>query len=121
MDWKRLVVALLLLASLGRPVQAADDPEHESKNARKILAMLGSFGINDPSVQSFISGIDSHIKDGYLTLDEHRIASGTLTLHYQLSKSVTSRQLELKFALDDSHWQATARPNAVMFSYQYKF
>jgi hypothetical protein len=121
MSTKRLVAALLLLATVGKPAAAAETPEHDSKNARKVMAVLGSVGINDPRVASFITGIDKHIKDGYLTLDERRIAGGTLVLHYELSSSVSSRQLELRFTPDNSNWVATARPNEVMVRYHYKF
>jgi hypothetical protein len=118
---KQLIVALLLSATVGNPAAAAEDPEHQSKNARKVLAVLGTIGINDPEVKSFISGIDKHVKDGYLMLDERHIAGGTLVLHYELKPSATARQLELKFTPDNSNWVATARPNEVMVRYSYKF
>jgi len=121
MNTNRLVVALLLLSMVGNQAQAAETPEHQSKNARKILHVLGTIGINDPQVKSFISGIDKNVKDGYLQLHEEKIAGGTLTLHYELKPGVTSKQIELKFVPDNSNWVATARPKEVMVRYNYKF
>lgn len=122
MKTRTLVVALLLLAMMQSPVAAAENtPERQSKNARKILVFLGSIGINDPDVKKFISRADSHIKNGYLTLSEERMAGGTLTLHYQLSNGIGVKNVELKFAPDNSNWQATARKDQVMVRYQYKF
>jgi len=119
---RRLVVVTLLLATVVTPAYAADPTEHQSKNARKVFAVLGSLGINDPQIKSFISDIDKHVKDGYLHLAEERIAGGKLVLHYEIKGAkVTSKQIELRFTPDDSNWVATARPNEVMVRYSYKF
>jgi len=119
---RRLVVVTLLLATVATPAYAADPAEPQSKNARKVLAVLGTIGINDPQVKSFISGIDKHIKNGYLQLAEERVAGGTLVLHYDINGTkITSKQIELRFTPDDSNWVATARPNEVMVRYSYKF
>lgn len=122
MSTKRLVVALLLLTILENPAAAADTPEHQSKNARKVLAVLGAIGINNPEIKELVEKVDANIdQEGYYTLAQKKVPGGTLTLHYQLGNGINTKQIELQFAPDDSNWRATARTNQVMINYSYKF
>ena len=116
-------VAALLLSTQWAVAAAAgnDDPEQRSKHARKALAVLAAVGMNDPELLSLVDSIDRNVDDGYLKLTEDRVMGGTMTLHYELSGGVTGKQLELKFTPDDSNFNYTARPNAVMAAYSYKF
>ncbi len=130
MSTKGLIVALLLLATLGNPAAAAEPPEHESKNARKLLAALSSMGINDPDITNLASTIDEHIDEGYLNLAERDVPGGKLALRYRLSSSsvpgdTSSRggikRVELHYAPDNSRWEASAAPDLLMVKYNYKF
>lgn len=128
MNTIRLAVALLLLTAM-TGVAAADDKiqtgnplaEPQTKKVRKIYVILNSIGVNSPEVKQFIESVDARVDNGYLMLREERVANGTLTLHYELSGGLRAKQIELRFTPDDSNWQATARPDAVMVNYKLKF
>lgn len=117
-------MALLLLTMLQQNAAAAAEPdknEHQSKNARKVLILLGSLGINDPDIKNLISKADGRIKGGYLTLAEERVAGGTLKLHYQTGTNIGIKRMEIQFTPDNSDWRAFARTDRVMIEYKYKF
>ncbi len=116
-----LIVVLFLLVPVGNQAQAAEPPEHQSKNARKILTVLGSVGIEDTTIKSLVKDMDTRIKNGYLTLTEEKLPGGKITLHYELAGGLRAKQLELRYTPDNSNWRATARPDGVMVNYSYNF
>jgi hypothetical protein len=141
MSRMRLVVGCMLLAAIPGVAAAEDlltsktdqdspaiivDPTRaphaqHTKKTRKVEILLGQLGLNSKEVMKLVSEVDARVDKGYLRLAEERVPGGTLTLHYDLSGGVRAKQIELKFQPDDSNWQATARPNAVMVEYKYKF
>lgn len=125
----RLVVALLLLNLLGNPAAAAETPEHQSKHARQLLAALSAAGINHPDIKEFVSNVDSHIDDGYLTFAERDVPGGKLKVRYQLNPSyilgtqsgAMSKRVELNYAPDNSNWEATVGVDRALVTYRVKF
>ena len=116
-----LVVAALLLTTLTASNAAADDPEHLSKNAQKIVATLNMFGINDPQIRDFIAEANSHVKNGYVNLATQEVMGGELSFRYALSVPGAPRRLELNYAPEDSHVNVTARTDSFMVTYKLKF
>lgn len=122
-----LVVASLLLTTVTEVARADDflprDPSAQPKieKSRKIDIFLNAIGANGTEVKRLVDAVDGRVHDGYLHLGEERVPGGKLVLHYELSGGVRAKQLELRFTPDDSHWQATARTDAVMVNYKLKF
>src|SRR5690349_17488538 len=81
---KMVVVAALLLTGLTGIATAAENSEHRSKNAQKVLAVLNSLGMTDPDVKNFVAEVDSKVDDGYLNFTRNEVAGGELTLRYHL-------------------------------------
>lgn len=126
MNRKALAITAFLLTITGGMANAAENPEiqspeHQSKNARKVLTMLTAMGLDDPGIKSFIGDVDKRVDNGYLRIAEERTMGGTLKLHYELSGGITGKQAELRFTPDDSNFQYTARTNAVMVKYELHF
>ena len=102
---------------------AADDPEHKSKSARKLLATLNSIGINNQDVKNLVTQADSSIDDNYLYLTERKVGSGQLALRMELSTSEdpnkvhSGKRLQLHYQPKNSHLEITAHTNSVMFNY----
>lgn len=125
----RLVVALLLLTTLGNPAAAAEPPEQQSKHARQLLAALSAAGINHPDIKEFVSNVDSHIDEGYLTFAERDVPGGKLRLRYQLNpdyilgtqSKAMKRRVELNYAPDNSRWEATVGIDRALVTYRMKF
>lgn len=126
----RLVVAALLLPGLVGTAAAAENPEHlstKSKHARQALVVLGQIGVNSPEIVEFVDYIDQKIEGGRLKIAEERAMGGTLALSYRLTTKDMPmgikgrREPELKFTPDDSHWEYTATPHAVMANYRLRF
>jgi hypothetical protein len=116
-----LVVYTALLTTLPGMATAADEPEPQSQKARKTLIVLSALGMNHPDIIKLVDSVNERVDDGYLRLYEEKTMGGTMTLHYELSGGVRSKQLELKFTPDDSNMEYTARPNAVMANYKFHF
>jgi hypothetical protein len=116
-----LVVAALLLTSFSQVAIAAEKTEHQSNNAHRVIIVLDSMGVNNPTIRDFIGHIDDHIQDGYLTLSEQKVMNGKLMLHYQLNGKIGSKQLEMKFTPDNSHMEYTATSHQIMATYTIHF
>ena len=116
-----ILVASLLLIGLADVAAAADVPEHNSPNAQKLLATLNMVGINNQDVQQFINNADSRVEHGYLYMAEGDAMGGKLSLRYELGGGVGSRQMELRYAPDDSHMQVTVRTNIALVGLHYEF
>ena len=129
-----LVVAALLLAQPANVAVAAEFPEqdhaydltdagdkHTSKKARKVLVLLRAIGVNDPDVMEFVQGVDARSQDGYLTLHEEKLESGSLKLGYAMEGKVGIKQMELRYEPEDSHMTYSARPTGVLAQYKVKF
>jgi len=116
------VVAALLLMSLVSIAAAAENLEHQSKNAQKLIATLDSVGINDQDVKNFITETDSHVDHGYLYLSQEKVMGGNLALRYQLGSMPSSRHVELNFTPEDApHIQLNARTDMVRVGYHLDF
>jgi hypothetical protein len=116
-----LVVAALLLTSFASEATAAEEPgQHKSKSAQKVLATLNLLGMNDKDVQNLVSQADQNIDNGYFYLSETKTMGGKLCLRYDLS-AVSTRQVELRFAFDDSPVEFTARTNIAQVRYHHDF
>lgn len=116
-----LVVAALLLTHLGNVAVAAEDPEHRSKHAQKLLAQLNSAGINNPDIQKFIASADSHVEKGYFYITEQDAPGGMLSLRYKLGAKPGIKRMQLHYAPTDSRWEATASSGEVMVRYHIEF
>jgi hypothetical protein len=121
MKRKTLVVAALLLINLDGIAAAADSPEHTSKRAQRVIATLNSLGINDPDVANFVGDVDSRVDHGYLNLSQQKAMGGSISLRYKLGNLPSPRQVDLMYAPDDSHLQATAGTSGVMLGYHLEF
>lgn len=122
-----LIVALLLLATLGNPAAAAESPEHPSKNARKILIVLDSVGVTHPDIKALATHVSSRIDDGYLHIAAQNIENNKFSVRYALSDSPFShtfpksslRRLELHFTPDDDkRWHTTVSPQGAMVRFR---
>lgn len=129
-----VVAALLLAFIITNVATAAENPEHftkladakfKSKKSEKILKMIKAVGISDPDITNLVNQMDERTKDGYLTLHQEKIdggtLGGTLSLRYELHSGVKVKQLELRYAPDNSNMEYTARKSAVMANYKFKF
>lgn len=115
------IAAALLMSSLAGIAAAAENSEHPSKNAQKIIATLESVGINNKDVKAFISEANQYIDHGYLNLASRKMAGGKLTLRYQLSGGISTRQVELHFVPENSNFEGIARTNLIMVRYHLEF
>jgi hypothetical protein len=126
MTRKVLIVAALLFSNLAGIAAAADNPEHKSKNARKLIATLDSIGINNHEVLYLINAADARVEKNYFYFGEQKMANGRLALRYHLGGTNTaetpggSKRLELHYAPQDSHMQITARTNSLMINYHFE-
>lgn len=142
---------MLLVAFLGNPAAAAETtelqkktsdtgaaaleteaaaPRPKSKNAEKVLVLLGNIGINNRDVHNLVDTVDSRVDKGYLRFSEQQITEqGKLTFRYRLKGSVDPvwsqtnkqgiRRLELNYSPgEDSRWQATATRKYVVVNYR---
>lgn len=118
-----LVVAALLLTNLAGNAAAAEDPEHPSKNAQKLIATLNTLGLNSPEVREFVEDINSHVKNGYFNFAQQEMLGGEFALRYRMRSSEfdTSKRLELSYTPEDSHTVITAQTNGIRVNYRLKF
>lgn len=120
-----LIVAALLLGNLESIAAAADVPEHQSKNARKVIATLNSIGINSKDVRNLIEAADARVDRNYLYLNEQEGMGGKIALRYRLNSNNTAkslgmnRKLELHYAPKDSHLEVNVHTNGIMASYHW--
>ncbi len=118
---RALVVAALLLTGSVRVAVAAEEPEHQSKNARKIVVMLASMGISHPDVVGLVQTVDNHMDKGGLRIAEERFGDNTAILRYRPQNGLGLKNMELKFTPDNSNFEITAHTNSVRINYGFKF
>jgi len=116
-----LGVLLLLLPSAGMASGTPEDSKKDSKSAKKVIIMLAAMGLDSPEMLGLVETIDERTENGYLNIVEEKAIGGTFNLHYELSGGVSAKQLELRFTPGDSDFVYTARTNALMANYSYKF
>lgn len=132
MNKKLAVVAALLLVSpvVTDVAAAAENPNHlnkdagashKQKRAEKILLMMKALGISDPDITALVHDIDKRSRSGYLMLHEEKISGGSLSLRYTLEPRISTKQIELHYAPDNSNTEYSVRTNAVMVKYRLKF
>lgn len=111
----------MLLPFIGGMANAAENPEHPSKSARKAVVMLAAMGLDGPEVLSLVKTIDERTKNGYLRIGETQGMGGVFRLQYALKGGVSSRHVELRFTPEDSHMVYSLRPDAATAYYSFKF
>ena len=132
-----LVVAALLLTTVSNAAAAAEleSPEHKSKNAQKVFAVLGSIGFNNKQVRDFVDEVDSHVDKNFVNFAERKLpGGGKLKLRYNmgprfsegggpnLGGRLSTRRFELSFQPSDtSHFEYTAGPTRIMVKYHLDF
>ena len=120
-----LIVAALLLGNLTSLAAADDLPEHQSKNARKVLATLDSIGVNSQYVQNLVSEADGRVERNYFYFNEQEGMGGKIALRYRLgadnaaTPANNGKKLELHYAPKDSHMEINARTNGISIGYHF--
>jgi hypothetical protein len=95
--------------------------KHNSKKAQRTIVMLSALGLAHPLVTEMVYEVDGRTKNGYFMLHEERYAEGQVSLRYQLVPKIGIKQLELRYAPDESNVEYTVRSNAVMVNYRLAF
>lgn len=121
MNKKLLVVAALLLTNPVAVAQAADSPGQKSKHARPALVLLGQLGINNAEITEFVSYVDQKIDNGKLHIAQQKQFGASFELNYKLSGGVGIKQLELRYAPENSNFEATANREALMVNYKFNY
>lgn len=121
MKSKLLVVAALLLTGYVKVAVAAETPEHKSDDARQVLVLLGHMGIESSELEEFAEYVDQKVYDKRFHIAEERMMDGTLQLNFKLSGGLSAKQIELKYAPDDSNFEATAGTDRFMVNYRVQF
>lgn len=126
-------MAALLLTNLGGIAAAAEETEHRSKSAQKVIVLLGSMGINSKEVRDFVTKVDAEVdvRNGYLNLAQREMPGGaTLALRYRLGNKHykdprSSKRLELALTPPEdstfSNFEIKARTDSISVNYRYKF
>lgn len=117
----KLVVAALLLTVTGEVALAADPPEHPSKNARPALVLLAQLGLDNAELVEFADYVDQKIEKDRFHIAQDRYYGGTLEFNYVLSGKPHPKQLELRYAPDNSNFEATAGTDRLLVYYRLKF
>jgi hypothetical protein len=121
MDKRLLVVAALPLALNWQTAEAADKPAHKSKNERPALILLAQMGIDNEELIEFANYVDQKIDKGKFHIAEDRYYGGTVQFYYKLSGSAGAKQFELRYAPDNSNFEATAGTDRFLVNYKLKF
>jgi hypothetical protein len=121
MKLRLLVVAALLLTGLREVAVAADRPEHLSKNAQKVIALLKSADMADQEMVEFISYVDRNVDDGKFIIAREQQLGGTFSLNYDFDTDIGIKKFELKYTADDIPFEAKATVKELRVSYKFKF
>jgi hypothetical protein len=125
---KLLVVAAALLTCFTGSAKAADNYEHKSGNAQKLLATLDQVGINSQKVKDFVNETNANLDGkGGLTLAERNVPGGKIVLRFAFRNDmkdlpISHRRLELRYTPTDyPNVNIIARTNLVMVRYHVEF
>jgi hypothetical protein len=113
------------------PIAVVETPRRQSSNARKLLTLLGTIGVDTRDVRNLVSTVDSRIDKGYLKFSEHQLpgSGGKVMFRYRLNGTVDPvlsasnkhgvRRLELSYKpSENSRWEAVATRKYVVVTYR---